>query len=336
MAQGFVNLIRCWRRKALKNFIYLVLTGLTFLVITACTPQPDSNSSPTADCRPIQHAMGESCVPQSPNRVVTLSLPTLANMIALEIQPIGAATYDAFAGIKVTPYLEDKVDGIEWVGTDDQPSLEKLAQLSPDLILGLKRQHEQIYPQLSQIAPTVLFDVGDRSNWKQLGLEVAAVFGQTPQAEQLLQDYSDRVEQLREQLGETGLQQEVSIAYAIGTDIYSDVKNSFPGSILEDIGLRRPPSQDVTASNNGRLIFSQERIDSIDGDVLFVPKSGNELDRDQDELMQKPLWQTLEVVQQERVYRVNLWNWTGLDILAAHEVLNDLFQYLVNDDQRQS
>nr|WP_228035195.1 iron-siderophore ABC transporter substrate-binding protein [Oculatella sp. LEGE 06141] len=278
--------------------------------------------------------MGESCVLPSPERVVTLSLPPLANLIALDIKPIATATYDAFTGIEVQPYLQDKVDGIEWVGTDDQPSLEKLAQLKPDLILGFDKQHEQIYSQLSQIAPTVLFDVGDRSDWKQLVLEVAAVFDQTSKGEQLLQDYSRRVDQLREQLGEKGLQQEISIAYTLGGDIYSDAKNSFPGSILEDVGLKRPVNQDRVASNNGRLIFSQENIDSIDGDVLFVPKSGNSLDQDQDKLMQTPLWQTLKAVQQGQVYRVNLWNWTGLDILAAHEVLDDLFEHLVGDEPK--
>ena len=315
-----------------RYFLYPVLVTLSFLIIAACTSQGPSEQSPTAACRLIQHAAGESCVPQSPERVVTLTLPALANLIALDIEPIGTATYDAFSGINIQPYVQDKVEGIEWVGTDDQPSLEKLTQLNPDIILGLKKLHQPIYPQLTQIAPTVLFEVSDGSDWKQLTLDVAAVFDQTSQAEQLLQDYSRRVNQLKEELGEQGLQQEISIAYALGNDIYSDAKNSFPGSILDDVGLRRPPAQDHVSSNNGRFVFSQERLDSIDGDILFVPKSGNDLDQDQEALMQKPLWQTLNVVQQERVYRVNLWNWTGLDILAAHEVLDDLFKYLVNGE----
>ena len=315
-----------------RRFLYPVLVILSFLIIAACTPQGSSEQSTTAACRPVQHATGESCVPQSPERVVTLALPALANLIALDIKPIGTVTYDAFAGIEIQPYLKDKVDRIEWVGSTSQPSLEKLTQLKPDLILGVKNLHEQIYPQLSQLAPTVLFEIGARSNWKQLVLEVATTLDQAPVAEQLLQAYSSRVDELRKKLGEKGLQKEVSIAYALGGDIYSEARNSFSGSILEDIGLPRPLAQDTVVPANGRLIFSQECIETIDGDVLFVPRSGNELDQDQDELMQKPLWQTLKVVQQGNVYRVNLWDWTGRDILAAHEVLNDLFKYLVNGE----
>ena len=276
--------------------------------------------------------MGETCIPQTPKRIVTLTMPALANLIALDIQPVGIATYNAFYGIAVPPYLQDKVEGIEWVGSNDQPNLEKLIQLDPDLILGLKNQHESIYEQLTQIAPTVLFELGDRSHWQQLFLEIAAALDQTTAAEQLLQAYDQRVNELGEQLGEQDLQQEVSIAYVLGGDIYSEATNSFSGSILADVGLGRPPAQNQDSPNNGRLIFSQERIDIIDGDVLIVPKSGNELDRDQDEFMQKPLWQTLKAVQQGRVYRVNLWDWTGSDILAAHEMLDDLFQYLVIEE----
>ena len=317
-------------RKHLKRFIWPVLIGCTCLIVIAC--QPDESSVPITNCRSIQHAMGETCVPMAPKRIVTLTLPALANLIALDIQPVGTATYEAFAGITVPPYLQDKVDGIDWVGSDDQPSLEKLTLLKPDLILSLKNQHEAIYEQLSQIAPTVLFEPGDRSDWQQLFLEMAAALDQTPAAEQLLQTYDQRVNELRGQLGEQRLQQEVSIAYVLGGDIYSEATNSFPGSILADVGLGRPSAQSRVGENNGRLIFSQERIDTIDGDVLFVPKSGNELDRDQDAFMQKPLWQTLKAVQQGRVYRVNLWDWTGLDILAAYEVLDDLFKYLVIEE----
>ncbi|ESA33634.1 periplasmic binding protein [Leptolyngbya sp. Heron Island J] len=276
--------------------------------------------------------MGETCIPQTPERIVTLTMPALANLIALGIQPVGTATYGAFYGITVQPYLQDKVDGIDWVGSNDQPNLEKLIQLNPDLILGIKKQHEPIYKQLSQIAPTVLFELEDRSQWQQLVLDLGAVLDHTPAAEKLLRTYGKRVSELREQLGEQGLQQEVSIAYVMGGDIYSEATNSFSGSILADVGLRRSPAQERVDPNNDRLIFSQERIDTIDGDVLFVPKSGNQLDQDQDAFMQKPLWQTLKAVQQGRVYRVNLWDWTGLDILAAHEVLDDLFKYLVIEE----
>ncbi|WP_081716972.1 ABC transporter substrate-binding protein [Leptolyngbya sp. Heron Island J] len=318
-------------RKHLTRFIWPVLIGCTCLLTIAC--QPDGSSpTPVANCRSVQHAMGETCIPQTPERIVTLTMPALANLIALGIQPVGTATYGAFYGITVQPYLQDKVDGIDWVGSNDQPNLEKLIQLNPDLILGIKKQHEPIYKQLSQIAPTVLFELEDRSQWQQLVLDLGAVLDHTPAAEKLLRTYGKRVSELREQLGEQGLQQEVSIAYVMGGDIYSEATNSFSGSILADVGLRRSPAQERVDPNNDRLIFSQERIDTIDGDVLFVPKSGNQLDQDQDAFMQKPLWQTLKAVQQGRVYRVNLWDWTGLDILAAHEVLDDLFKYLVIEE----
>jgi iron complex transport system substrate-binding protein len=47
-------------------------------------------------------------------------------------------------------------------------------------------------------------------------------------------------------------------------------------------------------------------------------------------LKQKPLWQRLQAVQQNRVYIVSFSNWTGGSLLAANAVIDDLFKYLVN------
>ena len=114
-------------RKHLKRFIWPMLVGVTCLIVIAC--RPDGSSAPIANCRSVQHAMGETCISQAPKRIVTLTLPALANLVALDIQPVGTATYEAFAGIAVQPYLQGKIGRIDWVGSDDQPSLEKLTLL---------------------------------------------------------------------------------------------------------------------------------------------------------------------------------------------------------------
>jgi len=52
--------------------------------------------------------------------------------------------------------------------------------------------------------------------------------------------------------------------------------------------------------------------------------------RDIPQLKQKPLWQRLQAVQQNRVYIVSFPNWTGGSLFAANAVIDDLFKYLVN------
>jgi iron complex transport system substrate-binding protein len=112
----------------------------------------------------VKHAMGETTVPNNPQRVVVLDSGELDTAITLGIKPVGAASA---GGDTFVSYLKDKTEGITNIGMVSQPNLEKIASLKPDLILGNKFRHEAFYKQLSQIAPTVFADnVGP--TWKEI------------------------------------------------------------------------------------------------------------------------------------------------------------------------
>jgi iron complex transport system substrate-binding protein len=103
-------------------------------------------------------------------------------------------------------------------------------------------------------------------------------------------------------LGDNYQDIEVSFVHICCGSVAVDVKNSFSGIILEDIGLSRPPTQDVVAES-GVVFLSEEIMMNIDGDIIFVA-----VDREDDEaekllkqLQQKPLWNNLRAVQQGRV-----------------------------------
>ena len=89
-------------------------------------------------------------MPLQPQRVVTLT--HLDNALALGVKPIGAATQN---DNQFSTFLPAQAEGIENVGLFGEPSLEKLVQLKPDLIL--LAYPKQNYEQLSAIAPTVVF-----------------------------------------------------------------------------------------------------------------------------------------------------------------------------------
>lgn len=121
----------------------------------------------------------------------------------------------------------------------------------------------------------------------------------------------------------------VSLVYFYYGTFGSDVKNSFAGSILDDAGLQRPPSQNLTAPY-GYIRFSQEELEKVDGDVLFIMTFSDNDEQTLKQLQQKPLWRQLKAVQQNRVYLVNQSIWEGGNLLAADAVIDDLYRYLVN------
>lgn len=324
----------------LKSFSFQLLTLITLILclVSACgshsSPSSISNSQlQTSDCQVIEHAMGETCVPKNPQRVVTIDPFSLENVLAFGIQPIGVAASSDW--LEDRDYLRDRLSGIEVIGDFDQPSLEKILALKPDLILGLS-QDERVYSQLTQIAPTVLFDFKSSGQWKSILMHNANSLGKTDVANQLMADYNVRLNDFKSQMSvraassdENSAQQlEVSIVriYPNIISIYS--RDTFVGSIVEDVGLARPPAH----NQPGQLTISKESLQIADGDVIFLWSSGagqaqQELQTKIAKLKADPLWQRLNAVQQGRVYEVPSY-WLGSSILSANAVIDDLFKYL--------
>jgi iron complex transport system substrate-binding protein len=311
----------------------LLLACLSFFLVAGCSGNFHKNivtsHSPReiSACRIIKHVMGETCIPANPQRVVVLWIPTLANLLALGIKPIGITSYPAASGIQIPIYLQDKVAGVEWVGDQNQPNLEKILRLQPDLILGIII-NRKIYPQLSQIAPTVLFDWEGTSFWQKNFIDVANALGKTETADRLLKDYSQRLKKLEMALSDRNKQQKISFVHLCCDEIAVDAKNSFIGSILEAAELQRPPAQDIVIPS-GRIKLSSEELEKADGDILFVATFAENDRQIWNRLKQKPVWKKLRGIQQNRVYLVDYSVWRGGDILAANVVIDQLFKYLV-------
>ncbi|WP_206754684.1 MULTISPECIES: ABC transporter substrate-binding protein [Cyanophyceae] len=316
-----------WRR------IQLFWVGVLMVaLIQSCTGsenQPPASSAPeSSNCHMVRHALGETCVPNQPQRVITLSVPSLGDAIALGVKPIATIVYFD----EPPPYLAEHLNSIQILGQEEQPNLEKIVALKPDLIIGIKYSTEAIYDQLAQIAPTVADDWEGYPSWRQHVDFVANVLGKTDSAQQVWSQYNQRIESLKGALESSQQNLEVSFVHTCCGTIDLDLKNSFNGSILADAELRRPPAQAVPVAG-GLVKLSEERLMDIDGDVLFVATDGPEAAQTVTELKQNPLWQQLRAVQNDRVYSVNYPTWRGGNPLAADAVIDDLFKYLVEDKQ---
>jgi iron complex transport system substrate-binding protein len=303
----------------------LVIFGL----ITACSSYTVQNTvSPTEvvskDCRMVKHTMGETCVPLNPQRIVTFSLPTLGNALTLGVKPLGSTFIDMLGE---DTYLEGKVEGINSLGISS-PNLEKILLLKPDIIIGWNAER-QFYPLLSKIAPTVLFDFRLDKTWRDLFDFVTQVLGKQEAAQQAWEHYNQRVEKLKIALGDRYKNKEISIVFLAPGVIFSEAKNSFPDSIMQDVGLKRPKAQNAIVPHT-QLYFSIEELEKADGDIMFVGTLNDDSQKFLEELKQKPLWKHLRAVQQNHVYSINYLTWRGGNLLAADAVINDLFKYLVN------
>lgn len=315
----------------MRNFFFWLILGiLGFTLVTACNHQASQNISsspklPTAECRIVKHIMGETCVPVNPQRVVTLSLSTLGNVLALGVKPIGT-TNEMYQEESSLTFFKGKTEGIKLVGLS-QPNLEATLLLKPDLIIGVD-WFKPIYPLLSKIAPTVLGKI-DFPNWEDHFSFVADALGKQETEKALWERYYQRIEQLKLALGTRYQSKKISFIYVGSVQISIDTKNSFAGSIIHDALLQRPVSQNIDAPY-GSVDISLEELEKVDGDILFVTTYSSGGKQFLADKQQEPIWKSLKAVRENHVYYVDFMSWAATSMLGTDLVIDDLFKYLVN------
>ena len=320
------------------------LLGLvTFFLVYACTVvyHPASTEIKVstsvgyvskASSRLIKHAMGETWIPVHPQRIVILHGFLWEDAIALGFKPVGAAIR-GWASITPPQISLEQQQGVVDVGYIPT-NIEKVLALKPDLILGTFDAQKDIYPFLSHIAPTVIVQINIH-DWKDHFTRVAEALDKTKEAQKVITDYNSRLQNFRDVMGDRLPKIRLSV---IGFEkeicwLFNQQKNSFLYGILSEVGLIHTTSlnQDIPMLDN--YLISWERIDEIDGDVIFVTnfafRKEEETQKNLKRLQSVPLWFKLKAVQNNKVYRVGVY-WIGNGPLAADRVLDDLFKYLVN------
>ncbi|WP_289501023.1 iron-siderophore ABC transporter substrate-binding protein [Gloeocapsopsis sp. IPPAS B-1203] len=310
----------------------LFLATITILVVPAChsdTSQLKQNQTYLATTRIVNHALGEVEIPVSPHRVVVLHDHLLACVMELGFKPIGS-TYNVYG--EDNQYFRgipsEWTDSIAKVGVNDQPSLEAVLDLAPDLILGRdlgNSVNEMYYKQLSAIAPTVI--VKDSEGYLSQSKYIAEILGRSDIAEKLQIEYEDRIQNLRQQLAENLSNITISVISSVGGGNFVTFSaNDIYDQIFNEIGLRRPPIQQN--QKEIRLVHSIETLHEHDADVVFVRNFGESPDKFLSFLKQ-PLVLQLRAAQNNRVYEVH---WLGGNYLVANRIIDDLYKYLVHKD----
>ncbi|MDQ4044584.1 MAG: ABC transporter substrate-binding protein, partial [Chloroflexota bacterium] len=113
-------------------------------------------ATPAATTYPltVTHEGGETTLEQQPRRIAALEWHLVEDLLVLGIQPVAIADIE---GYQTWVTIETELaEGVQDVGTRQEPSLEALAAADLDLILGVGFRHMAIYDQLNDIAPTIM------------------------------------------------------------------------------------------------------------------------------------------------------------------------------------
>ncbi|MDO9378860.1 MAG: iron-siderophore ABC transporter substrate-binding protein [Nocardioidaceae bacterium] len=289
------------------------------LALAACSGAEETGTEGD-ETRSVEHALGTSEVPVDPQRVVVLDTGELDAMLALGITPVGAVEIDS--ANEYLTYLADRTEDIEDVGAINEPDLERVAALQPDLILTNTVRHEDLYDQLSKIAPTVMApNLGVA--WKDSLALYAEAVGRSDEAATLLGDYEDRAAEV----GAAIDAQSVGLVRFTGDAIrlYSD--RSFPGVVLSDMGKTVPAA---ALGQDTFVELSPENLDDADADAVLVATSAVAEQSEVEAATGGPVWAQLQAVQQDQVLDIGDDLVSGINIMAAGELVDAIGEGLAD------
>ena len=273
------------------------------------------------------------CLPDAPERVVVLDA-SFGLGIGLDVGlPIVGAPLERMsdAGLKGRAEAAE----VSSIGFVTEPSLETIVALQPDMILGFVGSDSMasgIYPQISQLAPTLLYTDID---WRGFYHLMASFTGAEEEIDQRFAAYDARLADIAERMPETT----VSVLRITSWDfqVYLDAPNTYaPFAIMQAAGVTRSDYETTDDPTVSMKRPGWEELAALDGDVmLYIVGGTNDSDKDgrHEEVLANPLWNMLPAVEAGRVHRVDHGTWMQFSGLgSAHAVLDDLERFVIDGE----
>jgi iron complex transport system substrate-binding protein len=274
------------------------LVAASTLLLAGCagsTPSSDpaAGADPASDGFPvtIEHAYGETTIPDRPERVAAVAWGNHEVALALGIAPVGMskATWGDDDGDGVLPWVEDALTELDaetpalFDETDGIP-FEQVADTAPDVILaaysGLSQED---YDTLSKIAPVVAFpDVAWGTSYEEMIRMNSSALGLAAEGDALIDDLHGQVEAAL--AAHDGLADaSILFSYLDEADLskvgFYTSHDTRPG-FLESLGL--PAPEIVAAETEGTEAFyvdvsaeEADRFDDVDVFVTYGDPSGS-------------------------------------------------------------
>ncbi len=287
------------------NLLYLlailaIISGLLLYYLPDMTSGHNAESnkaSQTFKEKTIVHDFGTTELKKAPKRIVILDNLYGEILDPLDITPVGATTGQAdsqeFSTLFKKQYKDAKVVSVGWQGN---PDLDKIAELKPDLIL-MTGEQEDLYEELSEIAPTVGYQINTDENWDyhETSLKVAEIFDKRDEMKKDLDRLDAREAVFAENVKAKFGDQKLMYLRVTDNDIRYYAYGHF-GYLYDTYHFNRA---ETFNPDDMFQVIDPDKLKDINPDLLIVQADSQELL--DNKLKNSPVWTSLKAVQNNKV-----------------------------------
>jgi iron complex transport system substrate-binding protein len=266
-------------------------TGIVVLLLaTGCGTESEGSTGDSADPGSsgafpvtIEHAYGESEIPEEPKRVVSLGYTEQDAILAFGVVPVAVRYAFGPEDDVFFPWADEAAgDADPEILERAEIDVEQIAALEPDLIMAVTAGlTEDEYELLSGIAPTVVQPeefVAFGTPWQEQTLITGRALGQENRAEELVAEvealFDDARSEYAELDGRTLTLSGPSYEGEYPFHASDDTRTRF----FIDLGMSVSPELDAIAGDEFYGTVSREEARLLEADVL-VWQSGSEEER---------------------------------------------------------
>ena len=287
------------------NLLYLlailaIISGLLLYYLPDMTAGHNAESNKTSQTfkeKTIVHDFGTTELKKAPKRIVILDNLYGEILDPLDITPVGAITGQAdsqeFSTLFKKQYKDAKVVSVGWQGN---PDLDKIAELKPDLIL-MTGEQEDLYDELSEIAPTVGYQINTDENWDyhETSLKVAEIFDKRDEMKKDLDRLDAREAVFAENVKAKFGNQKLMYLRVTDNDIRYYAYGHF-GYLYDTYHFNRA---ETFNPDDMLQVIDPDKLKDINPDLLIVQADSQELL--DNKLKNTPVWTSLKAVQNNKV-----------------------------------
>lgn len=287
------------------NLLYLlailaIISGLLLYYLPDMTSGHNAESNKTSQTfkeKTIVHDFGTTELKKAPKRIVILDNLYGEILDPLDITPVGATTGQAdsqeLSTLFKKQYKDAKVVSVGWQGN---PDLDKIAELKPDLIL-MTGEQEDLYEELSEIAPTVGYQINTDENWDyhETSLKVAEIFDKRDEMKKDLDRLDAREAVFAENVKAKFGNQKLMYLRVTDNDIRYYAYGHF-GYLYDTYKFNR--AQTFNPEDMYQVI-DIDKLKDLNPDLLIVQADSQELL--DNKLKNSPVWTSLKAVQNNKV-----------------------------------
>lgn len=316
-------------KKTMKLFALLLISAS---LLAGCSEAPagnnEPNTPPPADETPVSEAENETdpawprtyvdalgnevIIESKPEKVVSTFHAMFPDYFySFDIHPLAVAAAESRFH-HLSAYQEFlSVSKPEDIGPANALNFEKILSLAPDLIVMTKLQ-EEVYPQLSQIAPTITMDHAQiNTDWKYGVNEFAKIFGEEDKVDEIINSVEKTIADGAESLAQFRDKNETVIFLAVTgkqlfpypvaqlQTVYNDVDKGGLGLIAPEAynnldDYSQPLSLETVAAD-----YKPDHLfiiaDNVDGDAAEYIN----------QLEETTVWKNMDAVKNNHVYKID-------------------------------